>query len=259
MVTTPHFLASLVARPSGAVVRNAGLRLFVVGVVLSQALWRETQEQLTDDIWSVYGSTESCHITYTRVETAEDLNAHRAHAGDTVQVVDDAGRPSLPGQVGVVRIRTGGVDAYLDDPETSRAFFHDGYFYPGDLARVREDGRFSLQGRITDVVNVLGSKLATTPIETALQETLDAEAGCVFSVPGAQGEQVHVAIQPTRTISAGELKAALQAALPSAVADVRVHSVKAFPRNYMGKIDRARLRDQLAADTAGPDAPAAVP
>jgi acyl-coenzyme A synthetase/AMP-(fatty) acid ligase len=228
------------------------LRIFVVGGVLSQALWREARERLTDDIWSAYGSTESCHLAYTRVETAEDLNAHQIHAADRIQVVDEDDRPSLPGQIGVVRIRTGGVDRYLDDPETSRVFFHDGYFYPGDLALVRGDGRFSLQGRITDVVNVLGSKLATTPIETALQEALEAEAVCVFSAPGAQGEQVHVAIQLKRMISAGELKAALQASLPPAVADVRVHAVKAFPRNYMGKIDRARLRDQLAPNPAEP-------
>jgi acyl-CoA synthetase (AMP-forming)/AMP-acid ligase II len=252
IVVTPHLLADLLARPTGAPARSDAMRIFVVGGVLSQALWREARERLTSDIWSVYGSTESCHIAYTRVETAEDLNAHRIHASDKVQVVDDDGRTARPGQVGVVRIRTGGVDGYLDDPETTRAFFHDGYFYPGDLALVREDGRFVLQGRITDVVNVLGNKLATTPIETALQDALDAEAVCVFSVPGAQGEQVHVAIQPTRTISAAELKAALQASLPPAVADVQVHSVQAFPRNYMGKIDRASLRDQLAPNAAEP-------
>ena len=251
-VVTPHLLSDLLARLTGAPAAHDTMRIFVVGGVLSQAVWRDARERLRADIWSVYGSTESCHLTYTRVEAAEDLNAHRVHAADKVQVVDNGGRPSTPGQVGVVRIRTGGVDGYLDDPQTSRAFFHRGYFYPGDLAIVREDGRFSLQGRVTDVVNVLGDKLPTTPIETALQQALDAEAVCVFSVPGAQGEQVHVAIQPTRTISAGELKAALQASLPPAVADVHVHSVKAFPRNYMGKIDRARLRDQLAPEADDP-------
>jgi acyl-CoA synthetase (AMP-forming)/AMP-acid ligase II len=246
-VVTPQMLAELVARPSDAPLRNDGLRLFVVGGLMSRTLWRSASERLTPAIYSVYGATESCHITYTRIDRPEDLNSHQIHAAETLQVVDDGDQPVPAGQVGVVRIRTAGVDGYQDDPETTRAFFRDGWFYPGDLGVVGTDGRLTLQGRVTDVINVLGDKVATTPIETALQERLDAEAVCVFSVPGEGGEQVHVAIQPRGPIGAVDLKAALVAALPAGIADVDVHSVKAFPRNDMGKIDRTRLKDQLLA------------
>ncbi|MDR3470750.1 MAG: hypothetical protein P4M09_03535, partial [Devosia sp.] len=96
-----------------------------------------------------------------------------------------------------------------------------------------------------------GDKIATTPIETALQDRLGAEAVCVFSVPGQDGEAVHVAIQTARPVAAAELKAALRAALP-AVPQARVHAVKAFPRNHLGKIERAALKAQLLGeDTPG--------
>jgi acyl-coenzyme A synthetase/AMP-(fatty) acid ligase len=109
---------------------------------------------------------------------------------------------------------------------------------------VRDDGRLSLQGRITDVINVMGDKIATTPIETSLQDRLGAAAVCVFSTPGRDGEEVHVAIQPGRAVALAELKGALAAAMPK-IAQVRVHQVNAFPRNHMGKIDRAALKAQL--------------
>jgi acyl-CoA synthetase (AMP-forming)/AMP-acid ligase II len=63
----------------------------------------------------------------------------------------------------------------------------------------------------------------------------------VFSVPGADGEDIHVAIQPREAISAEPLTAALTDALPR-VAGVHVHIVEALPRNATGKVDRAALR-----------------
>jgi acyl-coenzyme A synthetase/AMP-(fatty) acid ligase len=255
-VVTPHLLASLMARPADAAFHNNGLRLFVVGGVLSQSLWRAALDRLTRDIYSVYGSTESCLIAYTRIETVKDLNSHKIPAAGTLQVVDAQDRPLPAGQAGVVRIRTAGVDRYLDDPDPSQTFFRGGYFYPGDLGVVSADGRLTLQGRVTDVINVLGNKIASLPIETALLDLLGAEGVCVFSVPGETGEEVHVAIQLKGAISAGDLKTALLAALPPGIPEVRVHSVMAFPRNAMGKIERTALKDQLSGSaTMAPVAP----
>jgi acyl-coenzyme A synthetase/AMP-(fatty) acid ligase len=134
--------------------------------------------------------------------------------------------------------------SYLGDPDATSLFFRDGYFYPGDLAVMREDGRLALRGRVTDVINVLGSKYAALPIEIALQEQLRAQAVHVFSHPGQDGEEVHVVIQPGPLITPGALKTALLESLPR-IDHVRVHRVKSFPRNNMGKIERAVLKAQL--------------
>jgi acyl-CoA synthetase (AMP-forming)/AMP-acid ligase II len=159
-------------------------------------------------------------------------------------VVDDADRPLPSGQVGLVRLKASrGEAGYLDDEATSRAFFKGGWFYPGDLGII-EAGRLVLQGRVTDVINIKGGKLATLPIETALQERLGARAVCVFSVPTPDGEAVHVAIQPGQTITPQALRDALIAALPR-MRDVRVHRVESLPRNHMGKVDRAALKRAL--------------
>jgi len=54
-------------------------------------------------------------------------------------------------------------------PRATRDFFRDGYFYPGDVGLFGPDGRLSLRGRVSEVVNVLGLKIATGGIEQALQ------------------------------------------------------------------------------------------
>jgi acyl-coenzyme A synthetase/AMP-(fatty) acid ligase len=242
--THPQLLAAILAAPPEIPLRNDAMTLIVGAGALPLADWREARERLTTDIRTGYASTEAGPCCLTRIETPEDIAWHQIHPAFEVQVVDDDDRPLGPAVTGVVRVRTGGVAGYLDDPEATRAFFKDGYFYPGDLGVLREDGRLSIQGRVTDVISVLGDKIATTPIETALQEALGAEAVCVFSAPGPDGEAVHVAIQPRGPIGPDVLKAALQKTLPR-VTQVRVHAVEGFPRNALGKIERAVLRSRL--------------
>jgi acyl-coenzyme A synthetase/AMP-(fatty) acid ligase len=249
--TQPQILADLLAAPAEVPLRNDAMTLIVGAGVLSQADWRAARERLTSDVRTGYGSTEAGPCALTRIETPEDLAWHRIHPAFQVQVVDDQHRPLPAGRTGAVRVRTSGIEGYLGDEAATRDFFRDGFFYPGDLGALRQDGRLSVLGRVTDVINVRGDKIPTTPIETALQDALGAKAVCVFSAPGADGaEEVHVAIERGRIIGPDELKAALLAALPHVPA-ARVHAVDGFARNHMGKIDRAILRARLLAGPPG--------
>jgi acyl-coenzyme A synthetase/AMP-(fatty) acid ligase len=249
----PLLLAKLLATASDLPPRNDDMGLIVTAGALSLAQWREAHERLTRDVRTSIGSTETAGFAVTRIEVPEDLQWHRIHPPGRVQVVDDQDRPLAAGKTGAVRVRATGVLGYLDDPAASRAFFRDGYFYTGDLGILREDGRLSLQGRVTEVINVLGSKYGALPIESALQDALGAEAVCVFSTSGENGEDFHVAIQLGRTVGAAELKSALLAALPPGVAQAQVHSVEEIPRNHMGKIERAALIAQFAPREAAPE------
>ena len=244
LMTQPGLLAALLDAPAEAALRNDAVALIFGGGMLAPAQWRAARERLTRDVRTIVGSTEVGTFTVTPIETVEDLQWHRIDPNHRVQVVDDQDQPLPAGRMGLVRVATTGVDSYLDDPQATRQFFRGGYFHTGDLGTIREDGRLALQGRVTDVINLFGHKIATGPIEALLQERLDAQAVCVFSAPGAEGEEVHVAIQPGPTVTMPVLRAALQAAFPD-LADVRVHGVTAFPRNHMGKIERATLKAQL--------------
>jgi acyl-CoA synthetase (AMP-forming)/AMP-acid ligase II len=162
-----------------------------------------------------------------------------------VQLVDDFDRPVPVGQVGRLRVGTeGGPTRYLHDEEATKAFFKDGFFYTGDLAVMREDGRIALQGRVTEVINVRGHKVSPAPIEDRLREMLGVAGACLLSLQDDHGEEeLHLVIQAPSPVDVTLLTTALQAELRG-FPGVHVQYMLALPRNAMGKV----LRQAMTAD-----------
>lgn len=245
-VATPAMLVPLLDAPGAAQRRAEGLRLFVTAGPLPKSLLERLRARLAAEISTAYGATEFGTIAMTRIEGEEDLYWHRPIAAAAVEVVDDSGRLLPAGEVGLVRVRTArGIEGYLDDEAATREFFRDGYFYPGDLGRLRADGRFCLQGRVTDVINVLGYKIATGPLERKLEDRLGAAGVCIFSQQGAEAaEEVHVAIEASGTPGRAPLEEFARKDL-GAFRKVHFHFVASLPRNTMGKIQRNVLRQLI--------------
>ena len=243
---TPAALTFLLDSPGEALPRNDGMRLFVTGGAMTRAMAAAARERLTSQVFTVLASTEALTLGVTPLEDLDDLPWHRIHPLRDVQVVDDAGRVLPPGQVGLVRARVlDGLSGYIGDEDASQTFFREGYFYSGDLGIFRPDGRLALSGRVTDVINVMGNKLATGPIERELQDHLAADGVCLLSLPGPNGEEeVHVVIEPRREITRGELEQIAHGPLRM-FARVHFRLVAALPRNAMGKIQRLVVRQQL--------------
>lgn len=144
----PQLLSEILRVPKDKLARNDEMRLISTGGPLSQALVQAAKARLTVRIYNYIGATEVGGYTFTPVESAEDLRWHRVIPSRRVEVVDDEGRPLPVGQTGLVRVDlAAGVTGYLHDGAATRAFFRDGYFYPGDLGTFRDDGRLALQGR----------------------------------------------------------------------------------------------------------------
>jgi len=244
---TPRLLSQILTAAE-ALRRDDAMRLFVGSGPLSQAVWELARQRLTSRIYTSAGATEALQYALTPIGGPEDLRWHRILPSREVQVVDEADRILPAGQVGRVRVRLldGMRQSYLHDEEASRAFFRDGYFYPGDLGVFRSDGRLALHGRVTDVVNILGSKIAAGPIEEALQHKLGVSGVCVFSVENeAAEEELHVAIETGRPIDQTRLADALGHELQGAPI-AHVHFIAALPRNDMGKIQRDVLKKSAA-------------
>jgi hypothetical protein len=207
---------------------------------------------LTSRINTYVGSTEVSTFTVTPIESSEDLLWHRVLPTREVQVVDEEDRVLPPGEVGQIRVRLlAGAGGYLDDAEASRRFFRDGYFYTGDLGVTRSDGRLGLRGRVTEIINILGIKMATAPIEMALRQRFGVGGVCLFSLPQpGMEEEIHVAIEATEPIARARVAAALDEALPGR-STVLVHYLPAMPRGDLGKIRREALKRMVFDGEAG--------
>ena len=100
-----------------------------------------------------------------------------------IQVVDENGNQCSAGQQGELRILIEDTDCkcYLDDEQATAKMFRDGFFYPGDMAIKRADGQVRILGRVSDVINVQGAKVAVGPIEESICRFLNVDEVCLFT------------------------------------------------------------------------------
>ena len=202
---------------------------------------------------SHYSSTETGGIIMdTHFRTKEDFYWYTPVSGRTVQIVDEFGNECPTGQEGKLRTLLTKIDcgSYLDDEEASAKVFRDGFFYPGDMAVRRADGRIRILGRTDDVVVVQGAKKAVAPIEQAIQNFLRVDEVCLFSGLNDQGhEELVIAIQSDRDLLQSELDTV--ASKFASFERVRFAILKEFPRAQLGmsKIQRSMLRKLVFNET----------
>ena len=162
-------------------------------------------------------------------------------------MIDEEDAPAQVGELGRIRVELSPDDqaGYLGDPETSAAVFKEGWFYPGDLGVFDAQGRVSLHGRSSDVLQIKGVKLPTEPWETAIREKLGCGAVCVLAGDWVNGvEQLHVFVQSRRPIPPGELAEALRSTI-SGFGEVQAHVPADLPRTELGKVKRLALAQLL--------------
>jgi len=246
LFATPALLAWLLTAPDGALRHDDSMHILVTAGSLPREVAEAARARLSRRISTVFASTETLTLGITPYETTQDLRWHRILPSRVVEVVDESGLALRTGTVGQVRARIeDGLRGYLGDELATRRFFRDGWFYPGDLGEFRGDGRLALHGRVVDVINIRGTKVATGPIEQALQDGLRVPGVCVLSLPAQSGdEEVHVAIESKRPVARADLER-LAASHLRLAAQVHFHVLERLPRNAMGKVVRAELRQVL--------------
>lgn len=206
-------------------------------------------EKLSRHISIYYGATEIIgRPLRARFRGVSDLVWLKPEPDREVRIVRDTGDKCDVGEEGLLAIKLAGVDAseYLDDPETSSQIFRGGFFIPGDLAVMRKDGRVRLLGRMSDVVNIRGTKKSVAPIELAIQAYLKADEVCIFSdLNDAGEEEALVAIRIDREISQVEMNHIGSRLLPMEL--VRFARLSHFPKSEgaFGKTLRGELRKLL--------------
>jgi acyl-coenzyme A synthetase/AMP-(fatty) acid ligase len=247
-IIVPSLLDPILAAPANAYPRNDALQLAVTAGAMTRRQIEQAKARITPRLFVLLGSTEISSFAYTPLETEDDQRWHRLLPHRVVEIVSETGHPVPVGEIGRVRISTkDGPTGYLGDEAATKIHFKDGYFYPGDLAIARSDGRIALQGRSTDVINIRGKKIFPGPIEDRLCEALDVSGVCLFSMQNESGEEeLYVAIETSTPISAKRLRATLDTAL-KAYPRARVYGVPSLPRNPMGKVLRQAVRDRITA------------
>ncbi|GLZ28445.1 2,3-dihydroxybenzoate-AMP ligase [Lentzea sp. NBRC 105346] len=229
--------------------------LQVGGARLDASTAQRIHDVLGCRVQQVYGMSEGL-LNFTRLDDPDevvlDSQGRPSSPGDEVLVLDDEDRPVAPGGVGELVTRGPSVIAgYYADPETNaRAFTPDGYYRTGDLVRRLPSGDYVVCGRIKDVINRGGEKIAADELEAlllahpsvrqvaavAMPHQLYGEAVCLYVVPAGDDRP---RLPELRRFLGGRGLAAFK--LPA-----RVEFVDALPMKGVGKIDKVALRRRIA-------------
>ena len=159
------------------------------------------------------------------------------------------------------RILLGGdtlASGYLGRPDLTEAVFsRDGggrrWFRTDDLGRFDPDGRLVVDGRVDDVINTGGVKVAPRQVEDALLTHVDGvrEAVVVGTPDPEWGEAVAAVVVLADGLGAldvADVRAALRGVLPGPALPRQVLVVPGIPVRGPGKPDRTRIRRILAED-----------
>ena len=122
----------------------------------------------------------------------------------------------------------------------------DGWFYPGDIGSVTEDGVLRLSGRASDVINRGGVKVSGNRIEEILQELPEINEAAACGVSGPSGlEELWIAVVANGAVDVDKIKDRLRQHADVGIAPDQVFLVDTLPRGELGKVQKFRLKEML--------------
>ncbi|MGD9924391.1 MAG: class I adenylate-forming enzyme family protein [Pseudorhodoplanes sp.] len=265
MALTPVHLNGLLAVPALEWPAFPSLRTLVVGSApLSNERRLRVREQLTPNFYEQLGANEAGLLV---LGTPSDQDARpdaigRIAPGVEAQVVDSDGRALPDGVVGLAGFRGECFPTeYLGNAEATARSFREGWFYPGDLAAIDEEGYFHFKGRADDVINFQGVKFYPIEVERALLAHPAVAEAAVIGAPDDSNGEIPVAfIVVAHPVTADELQHFCAQRIAAYKAPERFVFIGQLPRNRTGKILKRRLKElylDLLARNAGATARAA--
>ena len=255
---SPTHLALLIDELDTGGYRVDSLRWVVTAAAsLPPALVPQVYERLGVDVLSVYGCSEGF---LTRTSDRDEIQrgsvgstVFSGSAGDLrappdgrVRVLDLEDLSPLPaGHVGEIAFGAAQPVRYWGQPPAAT----DGWYRTGDLGWMDDDGLVFVSGRLKEVVNRGGLKVAAGEIEVALAEHPHVADCAVVPAPDpVLGEAICACVVPTGAPpTLTDVREQLGRTLARHKLPDELCVVESIPRSSVGKVDRGALTRLVAA------------
>lgn len=224
----------------------------------SSALSPETMRQLESrfgaPVIEAYGMTEASHQMASNPLPPRERRPGTVgvETGIRVGIMDEHGallEPSTPGEVVIQGPSV--IDGYGKNPEANAKSFASGWFRTGDQGVMDADGYLSLIGRLKEMINRGGEKIAPREIDDVLLQHPAVAEAVAFGAPHpAWGEVVAAAVVLKGVATEKELIAFARERLADYKVPSKLHIVGQIPRTATGKIQR-----RTVAATFNPESP----
>ncbi len=169
-------------------------------------------------------------------------------AGKSVYILGEQGEVLPRGESGEIVVEAGGLpDGYLNYP-VSDSFFYSSEGLPcfrtGDIGHIDGSGCLFLEGRRDDVVKINGIKVNLQDIEKRLLQYPGIREAAVFMNEGS--DRIQACYAADGGIHVTMLRSWLAETLSPLHIPTRWTAVSVLPKTVTGKIDRQKLKMELA-------------
>lgn len=223
--------------------------IFVGSSPVSESTRQRIRREISGQLFVVYGSNEFGEAT---VASPDDQDRHpdtvgRACPGVLLEVVDDSGKPCQAGENGHVRLQSSPMmHGYEGDSSASNKNFRDGWYYPGDLGSLSDDGNLIFRGRLDDMMICRGVNIYPREIEVVLESHPAISEAAAFPMRTETLDNLPFAVVVcAENVSEVELMKYCQAHLGWR-RPLRIFFTAAFPRNQAGKVLKRVLAQTVA-------------
>ncbi|MBE9555212.1 MAG: AMP-binding protein, partial [Proteobacteria bacterium] len=222
-----------------------------------EVMKRVVGEMNMSEVTIAYGMTETSPVSFqTSADDPLDRRVStvgRAQPHIEVKIIDEAGKVVAPGAPGELCTRGYSVMlGYWGDAEkTAEVLDNAGWMHTGDLATIDEEGYCNIVGRIKDMLIRGGENIYPREIEEFLYRHPDIEDVQIFGVPDPKyGEEIcaWVKLREGANPSAEDIKAFCEGQIAHYKIPRYVKFVDGFPMTVTGKIQKYKMREDMAGE-----------
>ena len=203
---------------------------------------------------TAFGMTElGTYATFTDADAGIEVLTQSIGRPDPhyeLRIADRRGQAPPRGSEGEIQARGDWVlNGYFNQPEATReAFTDDGWFRTGDIAVEREDGNWTLVGRLKEMFKSGGFNVYPREIEIAIESHPAVAMAAVIGVPDPRWYEVgHAFVQtaPGAEVAAPDLDAWCRERIANYKVPKSFEMMGELPRLPIGKIDKQALAREL--------------
>ena len=241
-----HRAVLLAAAERKPVTQQSSLRLIrSASSTLPSKVLRGLETAFGVPVIDTYGMTESATQIAANPMGRRKLGSVGRSAGAEIAIRDGEGRELRPGARGEIVLRGPTMTrGYENDAGATASAFRDGWFRTGDLGYLDPEGYLFIVGRIKDVVDRGGQKVAPAEVEETLLSHPDVIDAAVFAVPHKRlGADVAAAIvlRPGSKLSGQKLRSFARERLAGFKVPGLIQIVPEIPKGNGGKVKRGEL------------------
>ncbi|MRX48869.1 AMP-binding protein [Paracoccus sp. S-4012] len=231
-------------------------RWYVGGATLSRSD-RDRMHALIPgvEIFFQYGLSEAGVIVSVLkekdYEAAPPGSIGRAFLNFDIKILRDDLTDADPNEVGEIAVRGPSVmQGYFNNPEATRATFHDGWLRTGDMGSLDENGFLQFHDRKKDMVKTGGLNVYSQEVEQVILRHPDVREVAILGLPSEKwGEEVIAVIVCREGVTgdADSITAHARRELAGYKVPKRIFFIDyaEMPINYSGKIAKKELRKRF--------------